>query len=228
MYPDDRVLVGVINRKRDLQHLKQNHWYRIPQQRMTRGIYAEYLAFYLSGYAAKLAGNAGIHHFAERRGVELAYRRDLLPEEADHKRANEVYYKVQVGAVIDRHPAIANPTRRPVSFIYTTWDRFLAARIIADLYSKADYFVDRIYHALQDKHYRVERYWEPERKETGYPAQVRVLCDNGATVVASTEPADDVQVLIDFDADQDAILNEILLQISLNDGPVTLPIQNSP
>jgi hypothetical protein len=99
MHPDDRVLVGVINRKRDLDTLLKAHWYRIPQQQMPDGIYIEYIAFYLSRYAAKKFATPGIYYYGARHGVELAYRRDLLPQEADNKRANDVYYKVQFSAI---------------------------------------------------------------------------------------------------------------------------------
>ena len=224
MYPDDRVLVGVIRRKRDLVTLKEQRWYRIPQKRMSRGVYAEYLAFFLSGYIGQKHGGSGIHYYARRQGVELAYRRDLLPDEADNEKADEVYYKVQVGEVIHRVPPITNVGKRNITFIHATWDRFLKAQTIRDLYSDADYFVDRIYHALQDKHYRIERYWEPERRDTGYAPQIRVLCDNGAIVVASTESGADVGVMLDVNADQDEILRAITDQISRNGGPVTLPI----
>ena len=227
MYPDDRVLVGVINRKRDLNYLKQQRWYRIPQGRMPHGVYTEYIAFYVSGYASKAYGTPGIHYYGKVSGVELAYRRDLVPHQPNHKRANETYYKVQFHSVIQRHPPITNDHNDSVVFIYTTWDRFVKARNIRDLYSDADYFVDRIYHALRDKRYRVERTWSAERKQTGYGPRLRILCDNGASVVASTEASQDVNVMMDADADDDEIMRSIMDQISRNGGPVTLPIHQN-
>lgn len=149
MYPDDRVLVGVINRKRDLRLMLEERWYRIPCKRLPGGIYAEYIAFYLSGSAARDKDTTGIHYYAQRSGLELVYRKDLLPEQADHERADEVYYKVQLKPAIARVPPITNPSRRSISFIYTTWDRFVQAQIINDLYSQSGHFVDRIYHALR-------------------------------------------------------------------------------
>ncbi|MBI5669430.1 MAG: hypothetical protein HZC41_15610 [Chloroflexi bacterium] len=147
MYPEDRVLVGVINRRRDLEHARRDRWYRIPLERMPNGVDVEYIAFYFS--RAFKERNGGIHCFAELRGLELAYRHDLLPNEADHPRANHVYYKVQLGDLIEKNPPVLNPTRRAISFIYTTWDRFACAQTISDLYSQADYFVDRVYYALR-------------------------------------------------------------------------------
>lgn len=205
MYSEDRVLVGVLRRKSDLQYLLQQGWYRIPQRQMPRGVYAEYLAFYLSGTAARAHGSSGIGLYAQRSGIELCYRRDLLPHEADHPNANEAYYRVAVTALKHRVPPILNPTRRSISFILTTWDRFIRAEQIADLYSKADYFVDRVYHALREAHVRSHLYWEAERPRTGFPAQVRILCEDGV-VVASSEAGAGVDVVVDGHLNVDEIV----------------------
>lgn len=143
MYPDDRVLVSVIRRKRDLQLLTHERWYRVPRQQAKDGIYAEYVAFFLSGAAAKSFGASGIHYFARRRGVELVYRHQLLPNETAHPRADEIYYRISIESLLPKVPPILNSRRRVVAFIDTTWDRFVAAQDIADLYSRADTFVDR-------------------------------------------------------------------------------------
>jgi len=147
MYPEDRVLVTVINRRRDFVAARDEHWYRIPQVRMPGGVHVDYLGFFLSG-TGKRAG--GVYWYAEQRGLELAYRRDLLPDEADHPRAGEIYYRVALGELVEKSPPILNSTRRAISFIYTTWDRFINARTVSDLYSRSDYFVDRVFYALRD------------------------------------------------------------------------------
>ncbi len=221
MYPDDRVLVGVINRKRDLVNLRSEHWYRIPQGRMRRGVHAEYLAFFLSGAVFKEQSGA-IHYYARQTGLELAYRRDLLPKEAQHPRAGEVYYKVQLGDLQLKTPPVTNPTRRRFSFIFTTWDRFIHARELRDLYSDDDYFVDRIYHALRQTGLQPERFWEAERRETGAGAELRILCDSG-TVIASPERLDG-RLYLDSAHETDTILNAIYSEIARQGGPVTMDI----
>jgi len=147
MYPDDRVLVGVINRKKDFEIARSRHWYRIPQNQMPRGVNAEYIALFLSGKTFK--GQAGgIAYFARITGLELARCKELLPDE--DKRAQEIYYKVQFRHLIVKDPPILNVSKRSISFIRTTWDRFVSASTIPDLYRIADYYVDRVYHALRN------------------------------------------------------------------------------
>ncbi len=213
MLPEDRVLVGVINRKRDLKIALEQCWYRIPQDKMPQGVFAEYIAFFLS--RAFKERNGAIHYYAPRTGVELAYRRDLLPEEAGHPRADKVYYKVQLDEVRLKQPPIRNTTRRSISFIYTTWDRFLAAKTIADLYSNADYFVDRLYHALRQNGVKSQRFWQAEKQVGG--AQLRILCQKGV-LQATTEPLDGALYLGEDEPDK--MLERLRLEIARHGGAV--------
>jgi hypothetical protein len=140
MDPDDRVLVAVINRQRDLEAARQG-WYRIPAARYVwRDV--EYLAFFLS--RAFGDDNGAVRWAAPVRGLELARRRDLLPDEAGHRRADEVYYRVAIGPLEPIGP-IPNTRRRPVVFTHTTGALLLSAASIGDLYGGADYAVTRLY-----------------------------------------------------------------------------------
>lgn len=221
MNPEDRVLVGVINRKRDLGYVRNEHWYRIPQKKMRDGVHADYLAFFLSGKVFK-EQSGGVHYYARIRGLELAYRRDLLPKETDHPRAGEVYYRVALDELQEKQPPILNPTKRVISFIYTTWDRFIHATQISDLYSEADYYVDRIYHALRSEGVASERLWEAEKGLTEFAPGLRILCEQG-TLNASARPASGA-VYIDTSQSEDKILAAIRAEIERQGGPVTVNI----
>lgn len=184
MNPEDRVLVGVIKTKRDFRFAQDQHWYRIPLGQAPKGIDAEVLAFFLSGKVfGELSG--GIHHYAQRRGVELVRRKDLLPDGRPHKRDQHLYHKVQLSSLKDKVPPIWNhPNPHRFAFIYTTWDRFHQARHIRDLYSDADYFVDRVFHVLRQHGLKPLRSWDASRANAPYPsgAQIRVLAEHGDVV----------------------------------------------
>ena len=147
MYADDRVLVGVVNRAKDFEIARRENWYRIPEAQLPRGLNAEYIAFFLSGKAFQERGGS-VAYFARITGLELARRRDLLPDE--ERRADEIYYKVQFRGFAPKEPAIRNLPARPISFIRTTWDRFISAETVSDLYLKSGFYVDRVYHALRN------------------------------------------------------------------------------
>lgn len=221
MFPEDRVLVGVIQTKRDLAFARNAHWYRIPQEQMPRGVQTEYLAFFLSG---KVFGeqSKAIQYYAPMRGLELVYRKDLIPDPT-HPRADKVYYRVALGDLVAKTPPITNPTRRPISFIYTTWDRFLMAQIVADLYSSDDFFVDRIFYALRDHGVNPVRLWAAENRSDPFAPGLKILCENGASVIASTGKASGAYFM-DSSATDDAILKAIFQQIASNGGAVTINI----
>jgi hypothetical protein len=61
------------------------------------------------------------------RGHELVRRRDLLPDEPDHPRADEGYYKLQLGPLKQLELPIYSLRWRRITFIEISWDRFTAA-----------------------------------------------------------------------------------------------------
>lgn len=146
MYADDRVLVGVVNRAKDFEIARRQLWYRIPERQLPRGLNAEYIAFFLSGSAFR-EHSGSVAYFARITGLELARRRDLLP--AETRRADDVYYKIQFRQLVPKDPPIQNLPARSISFVRTTWDRFISAEFISDLYNTSDFYVDRVYHALR-------------------------------------------------------------------------------
>lgn len=146
LFAEDRVLIGVVSRKRDVRLLLERQVYRIPVAAMTDGVQADVLGFFLSRAAA--SGASGIYYYAVLRGVELVRRRDLLPRESNHPRAEERYWLCQMARVREARPPILNPKQQRFAFIRTTWDRFADALTIADLYSPERYYVSRVYYAL--------------------------------------------------------------------------------
>lgn len=235
VYPEDRVLVGVINTKRDLAFMLEDQWYRIPLKQMPDGVHFEYIAFYLSRTAASDKTASGIHYYARNVGYELAFRRELIPNAPTHPRADDLYHKVQLADIKEKSPFVRNPNRRPIGFIYTTWDRFVTAETIADLYDEADYLVDRLFHALRDRDENPQRYWDSAQKRQG----VRILRDSGDLAFSPTDDdeLDDRYVRTEdglihdpetghyyFTVEQtkDELLKKVLDRIHNTDGPVTM------
>lgn len=224
VYPEDRVLVGVINRKRDFDRALNEHWYRIPQDNAPKGVHVDYIAFFFSRSFKAL--NGGIHYYARRTGVELARRRELLPEEANHPRADRIYYKLQLGEICRKEPPVLNPTHRRVSFIYTTWDRFVEAKVLADLYSDADRFVDRVFHALEESGVPARRTWEAARESGDGGARLEIICEDG-TVIASTAAAGEHVIPLTVDESPEAVrvsVEMILAAIRAHGGLLMIPV----
>jgi hypothetical protein len=128
----DRVLVAVMNNRHDFRVAQEQGWYRIPLGSAPAGTTeAAVLAFYFT--QAFGPEKWAIHWYGAVRGYELVRRRDLLPDQLDHPRAEEPYYKLQLGPLERLDPPIYSLRWRRIAFLWTSWDRFEAAEQIGDL-----------------------------------------------------------------------------------------------
>lgn len=111
-------------------------WYRIPLRTAPKVVAVDYLAFYQPGSFAERGGQ--IEFVAPVRGHELTSRAELLKDEADHPRAKEEYFKVQIGP-LERlsRPIVAEKWRR-LTFLYTTGEYVLSANTLNDLVVQSD------------------------------------------------------------------------------------------
>lgn len=225
MYPEDRVLVAYVPQPSDFDIIRREGWYRIPQRFAPKGLHAEYLAFY---FGSKFGDEKwAIHYYARRAGHELVRRRDLLPDQPNHPRADEIYYKVQLEELRKLAQPIVSLRWRRVTFIHTTWDRFQDATEINDLFIEGGVYVDRLYSTLKERGIRAERDYRagdpsPDHEETHDEAH------DEAHVFALSVPTRDGRVNVpygDLPADDKALLAlaEALVQEIARQGGLALP-----
>jgi len=175
----DRVLVGVMNKPRDFKLARDEGWYRIPQAHAPESTTdAAILAFYFT--TAFSDEKWAIHWYAEVRGHELVRRRDLLPGEVSHPRADDRYFKLQIGPLIRREPAIPSLRWRRVTFIESTWDRFTAAEEINDLYVSG---ADGLYVTLKESGFFPEVDYLIREGDSEYCVDLAVPCREGVVAV---------------------------------------------
>jgi hypothetical protein len=185
--PEDRVLVAVMSRPKDLAVARDQGWYRVPDSRATPGVYFEYVAFYFT--AAFGEKKWAVHYYARCLGDELVTRRQLLPDEPNHPRADQPYHKLQLGPLQERVPPIVSLRWRRISFIHTTWDRFLVASEINDLFVEGDEFVDRLYHTLRESGLAPERQYPIREAGIEYLVSLAVPCHDGVLGIEVTGSA---------------------------------------
>ena len=129
--PTSLVLVCLLPTPRDLEIARLLGWYRIPLRTAPRVVAVDYLAFYQPSAFGDRGGQ--IEFVAEVRGHELTTRGELLKDEANHPRAKEEYYKIQLGG-LERlpQPIVADKWKR-LTFLYTTGEYLLNAKLLNDL-----------------------------------------------------------------------------------------------
>jgi hypothetical protein len=134
--PASLVLVCLLPTPRDLEIARLLGWYRIPLRTAPKVVAVDYLAFYQPSAFGERGGQ--IEFVAPVRGHELTTRGELLKDEADHPRAREEYYKVQLGPLEKLPKTILSEKWKRITFLYTTGEYLLNARTLNDLVVDGD------------------------------------------------------------------------------------------
>lgn len=106
-------------------------WYRIPLKSAPKVVSVDYLAFYQPASFGERGGR--VEYIAQVRGHELTTRGELLKDESDHPRANEEYFKIQIGGLEKLKNPIQTDKWKRLTFLYSTGDYLLNARTLNDL-----------------------------------------------------------------------------------------------
>jgi hypothetical protein len=182
-HASDRVLVAIMNNPRDFEIARDEGWYRVPARHAPQSTTeAAVLALYFT--KAFDDEKWSIRWYGAVRGHELARRRDLFPGEPDHPRADEPYYKLQLGPLIELELPIYSLRWRRITFIETSWDRFSAAEEINDLYASG---ADGLFVTLKEEGFWPEREFEIREGGAAYTVDLAIPCREGTVAVAITE-----------------------------------------
>lgn len=174
------VLVAIMNNQRDLQIARQKGWYRIPVKCAPRRVGAEYLAFYQTKAFGQEA--YAVNYYAPIRRIHLAQRLELLPEEVNHPRAGDWYYRVQIGPLQRLPHPVPSQRLRRITFIPTTLARLLSAREINDLWLGSD-DEERLWEAFRENDIRVERRVSLQEGDEAYVIDFAAYCRRGKVAI---------------------------------------------
>jgi hypothetical protein len=167
------ILVGVIPQPRDLEIARLLGWYRIPCRFAPKIVQVDYLAFYQPSTFGK-DHSGRIETFAEVHGIELTTRAELIKDDLNHPRANEEYYKIQIGSVQKlKKPIMAGAWKR-ITFLYTTGELFSSATTIQDLVVRTD---ERkvLWHSLRENASKFQEYHQEEIPELAIEPELLMM-----------------------------------------------------
>jgi hypothetical protein len=136
LQPTDLILVCLLPTPRDLEIARLLGWYRIPLRTAPKVVAVDYLAFYQPSAFGDRGGQ--IEFISQVKGHELTTRGELLKDEADHPRAKEEYYKLQIGALEKLKEPVKSDKWKRMTFLYTTGEYMLRARSLNDLVVEGD------------------------------------------------------------------------------------------
>ncbi len=168
--PTSLILVCLLPTPRDLEIARLLGWYRIPLRTAPKVVAVDYLAFYQSSAFAERGGQ--IEYVAQVLGHELTTRGELLKDEADHPRAREEYYKIQIGALEKLREPVKSEKWKRLTFLYTTGEYLLKAKTLNDLVVDGD---ERqlLWHSLRERAEN-EQLYKTGLPETDIPLEVLI------------------------------------------------------
>jgi len=129
--PRPDALVCVIKTKKDRDILLEEKWYRIPLSHAPRRK-PKFLAFY-QGAAFKEAGER-IELYGRIKYWRLKKRKEILPEEKKHPRANELYLQFFLSRVSKLRKPALNRGRVRISFGFTSLEKLRRSEKIRGLF----------------------------------------------------------------------------------------------
>jgi hypothetical protein len=135
--PQALILVVILPSPRDFEIARLLGWYRIPLRWAPKVVEVDYLAFYQTAAFGE-EERWRIKYYAEVRGHELTTRGELLRDEPDHPRAQEEYYKIQIGPLEALPRPVEARKWRRMTFLYTTGEYLSKASTLNDLVVKSE------------------------------------------------------------------------------------------
>ncbi len=106
-----------------------------------------------------------------------------MPHEPDHPRADALCFKLQLSALQPLERPIFSLRCRRISFIHTTWGRFVDAKEIIDLLVQGEPYVDRLYYALREAGIFPEQGYRVCEAGVWFRADLAVPCREGTVSV---------------------------------------------
>ncbi len=179
------VVVAIMKDRLDFDLARNEHWYRIPVGNVKKWLRDAWVPEYLAFYQTKVFGPEAyaVHWYARVRRVRRVQRKELFPNQASDPKAENWYFQVFLSDLQRLSSPIVSRRQRRIIFIPTTWEKFLVAQEINDLYHGSP-LEDRLWAEFQRLRLVAERQeWVPINDERTYFLDFAIYCGAGKLAV---------------------------------------------
>lgn len=152
------VLVALLKTPEALHRARDEHWYHVPVEAAKRRLKDRWPPRVIAFYQGHPHGSEAfaVRYYANVEGVIESTRRELFPSEPNHPNAGATYYRVSLGPLRKLDKPIVSRRLRRIVFIPTTWQKFVQAVEINDLYDESP-LEDRLWAELKRHRIYAER-----------------------------------------------------------------------
>ena len=170
------VLVAILKEKSDLAILQDQGWYRIPVRSAPRRWPPKWLAFYQPSAFKEDAYR--IRYYGQVVDIMEIKRRELFPTEFESTKSDQLYYRLQIESLEEREQPIPSFRPRRLVFVPTTWEKFVFAEQINDLFDDSP-LEDRLWVELKKLLIGAERQWGLQVNQQYYQLDFALFCTKG-------------------------------------------------
>jgi len=170
------VLVALLRDKKDFYILQTEGWYRIPVEHTPRRWPPAYIGFYQP--KAFGADAFRIRYFGKVTKIEQVQRCELFPTEFESAKSYQVYHRIEFERLERLPRAIPSRLARSVVFIPTTWNKFIHAEELNDLFDESP-LEDLLWEQLKQRNIMAERQWPVFKNDLKYRLDFAFFCNNG-------------------------------------------------
>jgi len=174
------VLVAILNNPLDAELAHRQHWYRIPITSQQKWIKRCWPPRWLAFYQTKVFGQEAfsIRYYARVIDIQQKYRWQLFPEQPHDERGKRQYHQLFLDPIQRLPQPIVSHRRRRIAFISTTWQKFVSAAELNDLYDDSP-LEDRLWGELKGLQIQAERQEWVAVGNRNYALDFAVYCTNG-------------------------------------------------
>jgi len=174
------VLVAIINKQLDYAILREKLWYRIPISSVEKWLKERWPPKWLAFYQTKAFGaeKHAINYFAEIIDIREVRRWQLFPNEPHDEKGSRRYYQMFVKSVQPLSKSIYSRRYRRIIFIPTTWEKFIKATEINDLYDESS-LEDKLWAEFKQHNIPAERQEFVVARKNDYSLDFAVYCAKG-------------------------------------------------
>lgn len=174
------VLVAIINKKLDFTILREQLWYRVPVSSVKKWLkekwHPKWLAFYQT--SALETEKHAISYFGEVSEIRKIKRQELFPNQPLDEKSDKYYYQVFLKSIQKLPKPIYSRRYRRIIFIPTTWEKFVNAIEINDLYDESS-LEDKLWAEFKRHKIQAERQEFVIAKGNDYALDFAIYCANG-------------------------------------------------
>ncbi len=174
------VLVAIINNLLDFAIVRERQWYRIPVSSVGRFMKDRWPPKWLAFYQTQVFGREkyAVKYYAEVMEIREALRGQLFPDEPPGEKSERRYYQLILGPLQRLPQPIISRRWRRILFIPTTWEKFIQAIEINDLFDESP-LENRLWAEFQRLRILAERQELVQVKKNHYLLDFAIYCASG-------------------------------------------------